>query len=41
MLRVNLDANSGDVKNLISQIAAVAGLVVIVIAGVLVIYNIF
>ena len=69
MLRVNLDAGSGDVKNLISQIAAdagckaapsyneaylnlsqpsalmvlaaVAGLVVIVIAGVLVIYNIF
>ncbi len=69
MLRVNLDAGSGDVKSLISQIAAdagcktapsyneaylnlsqpsalmvlaaVAGLVVIVIAGVLVIYNIF
>ena len=71
MLRVNLDAktNSGDVKNLISQIAAdagckaapsyneaylnlsrpsvwmvlaaVAGLLVIVIAGILVVYNIF
>ncbi len=71
MLRVNLDAktNSGDVKNLISQIAAdagckaapsyneaylnisqpsalivlaaVAGLLVIVTAGILVIYNIF
>ena len=43
MLRVNLDAktNSEDVKNFISEIAAVAGLVVIVIAGILVIYNIF
>ena len=69
MLRVNLDAGSGDVKNLISQIAAdagckaapsyneaylnisqpsalivlaaVAGLLVIVTAGILVIYNIF
>jgi putative ABC transport system permease protein len=69
MLRVNLDADAGDVKNLISQIAAdagckaapsyneaylnlsrpsalmvmaaVAGLLVIVIAGILVIYNIF
>ena len=69
MLRVNLDADSGDVKSLISEIAAdagckaapsyneaylnlsqpsvwmvmaaVAGLLIIVIAGILVIYNIF